>query len=482
MEPSEPTKPHITRQYYETVSQAVYDLLDFIDLQFLKDPVKERLEHQSTRIYVGKDFVQDQKERLRWFLLCDMYAGQLKMNSTLQANDKEALGLVLYGYLLCKKEKSRFPYYGLKELDEMFYTAFTSLLECLPTPVYQESIFFIDTILQDANPSAVEEYRVLMYRYFSIVSKTDGIVTPTEQTFLSSVMTGGKRATAESQDKVPPIDKNEPLIIAESTNQPMEALKQLIGLSSVKKEIETLRNFIQVQQVRKKQGLPVSSVSYHCVFTGNPGTGKTTVARIVANIYKELGILQKGHLVETDRSGLVAEYVGQTAVKTNNIIDSALDGVLFIDEAYSLIGSGADYGKEAIATLLKRMEDDRERLVVILAGYTKEMKDFIETNPGLQSRFNRYIEFPDYSVQELEEIYASNLKKYKYSLTQEAKTLLHKILAEAVASKDKNFGNGRFVRNLFEKTIEKQADRLAAIGSITQKQLTTIEATDLPTK
>lgn len=257
-------------------------------------------------------------------------------------------------------------------------------------------------------------------------------------------------------------------------------LDTLVGLSSVKEEIKTLSNFIKIQQKRKEQGLKSSSVSYHCVFTGNPGTGKTTVARIVAQIYKDLGILSKGHLVETDRAGLVAEYVGQTAVKTNKIIDSALDGVLFIDEAYSLIGTGQDYGKEAIATLLKRMEDNRDRLVVILAGYSKEMQDFINTNPGLQSRFNRYIDFPDYSAAELLQIFEKNVEKFDYKLEKEALVAMSEYFQHAVENKDANFGNARFVRNIFEKTLEKQANRLSTDPELDTEELTLITLADLP--
>lgn len=257
-------------------------------------------------------------------------------------------------------------------------------------------------------------------------------------------------------------------------------LDTLVGLASVKEEIKTLSNFIKIQQKRKEQGLKSSSVSYHCVFTGNPGTGKTTVARIVAQIYKDLGILSKGHLVETDRAGLVAEYVGQTAVKTNKIIDSALDGVLFIDEAYSLIGTGQDYGKEAIATLLKRMEDNRDRLVVILAGYSKEMQDFINTNPGLQSRFNRYIEFPDYSAEELLQIFEKNVEKFDYKLQKEALVAMSEYFQHAVENKDANFGNARFVRNIFEKTLEKQANRLSTDPDLDTDELTLITLADLP--
>ncbi|MBO6073720.1 MAG: DUF4236 domain-containing protein [Paludibacteraceae bacterium] len=260
-------------------------------------------------------------------------------------------------------------------------------------------------------------------------------------------------------------------------------LDSLIGLESVKKEVETLTNFIKIQQTREAKGLKTSAVSYHCVFTGNPGTGKTTVARILAKIYKNLGVVSKGHLVETDRAGLVAEYVGQTAVKTNKIIDSALDGVLFIDEAYSLISkSENDYGKEAIATLLKRMEDNRDRLIVILAGYTKEMKDFIDSNPGLQSRFNRYIEFPDYSAEELLQIFEVSMKKYDYHFGEGTKEALQQYFENEIAHKDANFGNGRLVRNVFEKTLERQANRLAQEVNLTTGKLSQIEPEDLPIK
>lgn len=267
---------------------------------------------------------------------------------------------------------------------------------------------------------------------------------------------------------------------AHSKRPSIDDLDGLIGLNSVKEEVKTLRNYIIIQQEREKKGLKTTPVSYHCVFTGNPGTGKTTVARIVADVYRSLGVLKKGHLVETDRSGLVADYVGQTATKTNKIIDRALDGVLFIDEAYSLAtGGDNDYGKEAIATLLKRMEDNRDRLVVILAGYSDEMKQFIDSNPGLQSRFNRYIHFPDYNADELFQIFEANCKKNDYVMTDEAKTVLKSLLEKAVAEKDKNFGNARFVRNLFEKTLERQANRLSKQENLSKEMLTEITIEDL---
>ena len=260
----------------------------------------------------------------------------------------------------------------------------------------------------------------------------------------------------------------------------MNELDNLIGLNDVKEDIRSLRNFVMIQQRRQQNGQRPIKVSYHCVFSGNPGTGKTTVARIVAGIYKELGILEKGQLIEVQRSDLVAEYVGQTAVKTNKKIDEALDGVLFIDEAYTLSSGGAnDFGQEAINTLLKRMEDDRDRLVVILAGYSDEIKQFINSNPGLESRFNRYIHFPDYSVSELMDIFSFNLRKAQYTITSDARTVVNSLVEQAVANKDSHFGNARYVRNLFEKILQKQADRLAAMPDVTKEQLSIIEAADV---
>ena len=261
----------------------------------------------------------------------------------------------------------------------------------------------------------------------------------------------------------------------------MRELSELIGLGRVKEEVASLYNFVLVQKQREHQGLKPASVSYHCVFSGSPGTGKTTVARIVAGIYKELGILKKGHLVECQRADLVAEYDGQTAPKTNAKINEALDGVLFIDEAYSLADGRKDdaYGKEAIETLLKRMEDDRSRLVVILAGYSDEIKGFINSNPGLQSRFNRYIHFEDYSAKELYEIFLSNVGKAQYLITKDAASLVYEKIQKKVAERDPHFGNARFVRNLFESIIQRQANRVSTIANPTREQLSVIEVGDV---
>lgn len=337
--------------------------------------------------------------------------------------------------------------------------------------------FIFGTLVNNANDEAGRQYDSLLYRYASLVAKADGTITTKESDFLKSIISHQEILMTESKIQTQiPSNINKP-----KDNAGMDQLEELIGLNLVKNEVATLINFIKVQNMRAAKGMKAPSLSYHCVFTGNPGTGKTTVARILASIYKELGLLKKGHLVETDRSGLIAEYVGQTAVKTNKIIDEALDGVLFIDEAYSLVSnSQSDYGKEAIATLLKRMEDDRGRLIVILAGYTQEMKEFIDSNPGLQSRFNRYLMFEDYSEEELLQIFLSNLKKYDYTITEEATEKMKLLINKAIINKDHNFGNARWTRNIFEKTLENQANRLATDKYISKDALTTITEYDIP--
>ena len=260
----------------------------------------------------------------------------------------------------------------------------------------------------------------------------------------------------------------------------MEQLDSLVGLDTVKKEVKNLINLVKVRKLRQENDLPVPPMSFHMVFLGNPGTGKTTVARLISGLYAAIGVLSKGQLIEVDRSGLVAGYVGQTALKTQEVIQSALGGVLFIDEAYSLASGGEnDFGREAIETLLKAMEDHRDDLVVIVAGYTGPMEQFIHSNPGLESRFNRYFFFPDYDGNQLTEIFRIQCKKNSYTLTPEADEAALKMFTRLYEERDENFGNGRDVRNCFEDMVVRQSNRVAALENPSKEDLMTVKPEDL---
>jgi len=258
-------------------------------------------------------------------------------------------------------------------------------------------------------------------------------------------------------------------------------LDGLCGLERVKKDVKSLINLVKVRKLREEAGLPVPAMSLHLVFMGNPGTGKTTVARLLARIYHAIGVLSKGQLVEVDRSGLVAGFVGQTAIKANEVIQKALGGVLFIDEAYALVNQDSpnDFGHEAIEVLLKNMEDHRKDLVVIVAGYSNLMNKFIHSNPGLESRFNKYFYFEDYTGAQLMEIFQSMCKKNGYTLSSEADAWCREGLNRLYEERDENFGNARDVRNLFEKAVARQSDRVAQLEAPTREQLMELTVDDV---
>ena len=301
-------------------------------------------------------------------------------------------------------------------------------------------------------------------------------VTSAEPSFIekhsAQVQTSGGGTNAPKAEEKEPEKPN--------FDELMEQLDSLVGLDTVKKEVKNLINLVKVRKLRQENDLPVPPMSFHMVFLGNPGTGKTTVARLISGLYAAIGVLSKGQLIEVDRSGLVAGYVGQTALKTQEVIQSALGGVLFIDEAYSLASGGEnDFGREAIETLLKAMEDHRDDLVVIVAGYTGPMEKFIHSNPGLESRFNRYFFFPDYDGNQLTEIFRIQCKKNSYTLTPEADEAALKMFTRLYEERDENFGNGRDVRNCFEDMVVRQSNRVAALESPSKEDLMTVKPEDL---
>lgn len=303
---------------------------------------------------------------------------------------------------------------------------------------------------------------------------------------LPTLQAGGEPVVKQKDDKPTGTDTPAPKETpapepeaAETMDDLKKELESYIGLEIVKREVESLVNLVTIQELRKKNDLPVDELSLHLVFSGNPGTGKTMIARLMSRIYKVLGILSKGHLVETDRSGLVAGYVGQTAIKTSEVIKNALGGVLFIDEAYALTGTTEnDYGQEAVNTLLKAMEDHRDDLVIIVAGYPALMRGFIKSNPGLESRFNRFLFFADYSAKEMLDIFDMRCKKSGYALDEETHKLLEGYL-QKFSENNLNFGNARGVRNLFERAVSAQANRLAKQKEVTRDELMKLSAEDI---
>lgn len=472
----------IDRDYFDKISKVVDDLMTVYDSAISSQEFKDAAS-EGIVLHDGDETIKDPTNKIQYLFWVDMaHCGR---GLQLPHDRLDKTSYALFYFMERTMGGKRLSYDNYRDLyrSSNHVMAETALKECYFAyhDAEDSNFFMVAHILDKIDELQKQKYLVLLYRFASIMAKADNTVTEDEAKFLNSIMqlqSDGSNISVAGDQAMPETEYYKAPLGGDFKSR--KALDDLIGLDSVKQDVTALTNYIRIQNARSQKGLKASPITYHCVFTGNPGTGKTTVARILANIYKELGVVSKGHLVETDRSGLVGEYVGQTAVKTNKVIDHALGGVLFIDEAYSLLGDEKDYGREAIATLLKRMEDDRKRLVVILAGYTNEMKAFINSNPGLQSRFSRYIEFPDYNADELYQIFLKRLKEFEYTITPEASVALKAYFSEAVAHKDANFGNARFVRNVFERTLQHQANRLSSEVNLTSEKLAEITKEDLP--
>ncbi|HEY0170146.1 MAG TPA: AAA family ATPase [Pyrinomonadaceae bacterium] len=358
------------------------------------------------------------------------------------------------------------------------------------TPV---SVSYLETYDSRHGTNFADRARQTLFHFANLVIKSDGKVTPVEESALAEFKqtlypgraadapAGAKNHPERTPDAATPEVPEEELPPPRPLEELLAEMDALVGLERVKADVRQLINFLKVQKLREEQGLKALPASRHLVFYGNPGTGKTTVARLVAQIYRTLGVLKRGHLVETDRAGVVAGYVGQTAIKVREVTTKALGGVLFIDEAYSLAAGGEnDFGREAVETLLKMMEDHRDELVVIVAGYTGRMQDFLDSNPGLRSRFNKHIHFDDYGVEQLVHIFKAFCKKSDFKITEGAEGELTSVFGVLCASRDETFGNARAARNLFEATLSKQANRLVSLPKVDREILSTIEAADIP--
>jgi stage V sporulation protein K len=344
------------------------------------------------------------------------------------------------------------------------------------TPKEYEDNFILPQILSKMYHESFAKSGNIIYRFATLIVKADGTINEEEKGILKSILQKTTQSNVKKSNFSKEIPEND------SLEKVLEEMNTLVGLEEVKKSVQDLINFLKISKIRENKEMPKLDISLHAVFLGPPGTGKTTIARLLGRIYKHLDYLSQGQLVETDRAGMVAGYVGQTAIKVDELVTQSIGGVLFIDEAYALTPADntRDFGSEAVDTLIKRMEDHREDLVVVVAGYTEPMNFFIESNPGLRSRFNRYFKFDHFYPNQLLDIFIGFCNKYDFILTDDAKDKLSDTFEMLYEKRDEGFGNARVVRNLFEICTQNQANRLILLAEINEEILQTITDQDVP--
>ena len=363
----------------------------------------------------------------------------------------------------------------LEEYIAAFYAVAQARLEGKKSPIHHERDIYSKLEQEDLNEQAEEQNSNPFHVFLRGLDGLSKMIGQSTVGSKQSEIGSEQLATFSSQSLTKKNQSSEP---EKSLDELLVELNALVGLQNVKDEVSSLVNVLKIEKIRKEQGINLPERSLHMVFHGNPGTGKTTIARLLAKIFKALGVLSKGQLYETDRSGLVAGYTGQTSLKVREVCEKAMGGILFIDEAYAL-NSDDTYGPEAVNTIVKFMEDNRDDFVVIVAGYEEKMTDFINSNPGLHSRFNKYIGFKDYSPEELLEIYLLQTQKVQLKVEEGAKKKVYKLFKKLYEDRDSAFGNGRLSRNIFEKTYEKQANRLVKEG-VDKADISLIKEDDIP--
>ncbi len=449
-----------------------YNLLQYVGFLFESDGTDGRLELDFIREYLGtymsisqflnfkygkcmdKEFINTPPRCLLYIIKSDLTDGSVKSPAG-RPIAKEVVDLY-------KDLGAAFVAINGETVTEVGNLSNYSLM--LDDFLKQYGLYFTDGIGSKRNPKNKN------YRKNDISNKT--VNNTVNKTNASDNKINAANAMAAEGLKVEP---------EETLEQLMEELNSLVGLKSVKQDLTNLINLVKIRKMREERGMKQPDITLHLVFSGNPGTGKTTVARLLAKIYKSLGVVSEGQLVEVDRSGLVAGYVGQTATQTAEVVESAIGGILFIDEAYTLTKAGdeKDFGQEAVDTLLKLMEDNRDDLIVIVAGYTDKMEEFVNSNPGLKSRFNKYIFFSDYSGKELTKIFNDMAKKQEYVTNDESAAYVEKFLTDKAKAHEENFANAREARNYLERCISRQATRIVKIENISDDDLRTLTIDDV---